>query len=180
MTNPKDKVCAVLAQAGLALIVLSVALACCCFCHAQEQPWPAPCATGPNCWMAWNHGGNWGCVGTPNPTCLPTQNGAFEVWSGEWLCKRLERHWYTKRDGTRVLVEPRRVFWPYEGRAECFPAVGQVKTYAVLAASSAGVSNLSNPATFVGEPWTCLESPGCERPCYPGAPRRFPVFPLCP
>ncbi len=129
-----------------------------------EEPWPLPCADAGTCWLAWD---------ANDPADRVT---CYEVWSGDVRCARICGGHADRRG---VWHGPRTVYWPRPGDGCWEP--GASSEYAVLAVDEADQASAerSNAVAFGPQEWTCLESPDCERPCYPGAPRRLPHLPEC-
>ena len=78
--------------------------------------------------------------------------------------------------GIKITAAPTTIS-PYQ--TACFPQEGQHRYFQVRACSGAGCSDWSvNQVEFVGQAYACFRN-GCEEPCWPGGPRRFPQLPPC-
>lgn len=149
-------------RVGLRRVVLALLLLATPAALAQE--WPAPCADAGTCWLAWD----------PSPPAERVT--CYEVVAADLLCARVCGG-HADRQGR--WHGPRPVYWPRPGDGCWDP--GASRDYQVLAVDDEGLRSegRSNAVAFGPQEWTCLESPDCERPCYPGAPRRLPHLPEC-
>lgn len=155
-------------RVALVLLVLAAAPA-----FAQEPPFPEPCADGTACWLAWDP--------TADPNGDPVSYDILDADTG-YQCAYLP--WRTGPRGGRRSAEPRA--WPIAFAehldGSCFPREAVANHYVVYAVDPRGARSAapSNVATFVGQSVACLRGrPDCERPCWPGAPRRIPRLPEC-
>lgn len=137
---------------------------------AEEPAWPLPCADGTVCWLAWSP--------ATDPDGDPV---SYEVvdWDTGYQCAYLT--WTTGPRGGRRSAAPH--VWPIrfpDIDGACFPREGVANHFVLYAVDPGGARSPgpSNVVTFVGQPVACLEA-GCERRCWPGAPRRIPRLPEC-
>ncbi len=128
---------------------------------ARAQEWPAPCADAGTCWLAWD----------PSPPAERVT--CYEVVAADLLCARVCGG-HADRQGR--WHGPRSVYWPRPGDGCWEP--GASREYQVLAVHDEGLRSegRSNAVAFGPQEWTCVEAPGCERPC---PVRRLPHLPEC-